>query len=121
MPTNHTVAFHDDGVVEHTRSTALDKVFGTSGDMQRVTDIFRGSDGHYYIKWMLGPFAGSVQDMGHAAGFGVIVFAEDTHLSDLGPRILGRPIPFNTYETAVAHEVEMLAAMRKDGVRFDGN
>jgi hypothetical protein len=117
MPTNHTVAFHDDGVVEHTRSTALDKVFGTSGDMQRVTDIFRGSDGQYYIKWMLGPFAGSVQDMEHAAGLGVIVFAEDTHFFDL----IEYPLPFNTYEAAVAHEVEMLAAMRKDGVRFDGN
>jgi hypothetical protein len=111
MPSQkHVVSFFPDGSVEHTRSADMDAVFGTGGEMKRVTDIGRREEG-YFINWLLGPFAGREHTWGMSIGYGIVSYA-------LHP--VECTMYFPTYEAAVLHEVKMLNAMRCQGVRFNG-
>lgn len=107
---SHIVSFFPDGSIEHTRSSDMDRVFGHSGEMRRVTDIGRRDEG-YYINWLLGPFAGREHTWGMAVSYGVVSTAIEP---------VECTMHFRTYEQAVTHEVKMLNVMRCQGVRFNG-
>lgn len=108
------LTFTPDGEIEYTRNTQF-KPFGGAGVMKRVTDIQKLPDrDSYYIRWMLGPFAGS--DHCHA-----FAWEYNVDTDGLLPVAMSglSTILFETYEAAVAHEVTVLNAMRKAGVIFD--
>lgn len=108
------LSFDADGAVEYTRTKAL-TLFGGAGTMQRVTDIKKVPTGaSYYIHWMLGPFAGHDHVYGMAQRFSVKDTPEPYSLSGNHDDV----VQFPTYEAAVEHEIDMLNAMRKAGVRF---
>jgi hypothetical protein len=118
------VAVHDDGTVEYTRNSALNDFFGGRGDMVRVTDIQKEQLGPlYYIKWLLGPFAGK----DHVRAYARQYLTPDEILETLPVKMPydacndqdWRRLTFPAYEAAVAHEVQVLNAMRRKGVRFD--
>ena len=111
----HVVAFFPDGGVEHTRHADLDEIFGTEGLMERVTDIGRHREG-YFIKWIRGPLAVREHTYGMAGEYGTVNPEHLNRLATMRDEILY----FKTYEFAVAHEVQVLNAMRKAGIRFNG-
>lgn len=114
MPSKIAIAFHADGTIEYTRTKAL-TLFGGSGTMQRVTDIKKVPTASlYYIYWMLGPHTG------HSAN----LEQHKKYIGQAKPEVCVKiddntgTFYFNSYEDAVSHEIEMLNAMRKAGVRF---
>jgi hypothetical protein len=110
-----TLSFHDNGVVEWTRTPHFTP-FNGEGEMQRVTDIGKKPDeAKYFITWKLGIFAGHEHCYGMAARF--------DNGSDVGYSLSGNhddTVLFNSYEEAVSHEIDMLNAMRKAGETFHG-
>lgn len=109
------IAFHDDGSIEYTRTKDL-TLFGGSGTMQRVTDIQKAPAAPiYYIRWMLGPYADSL----HTHDMAIEYLGLDELATLQAPRIShSEAMEFPSYEAAVQHEITMLNAMRKAGVRF---
>lgn len=108
-----TIAVHTDGTAEYTRNSEFTP-FGGEGVMERVTDIQKYRHGNlFYIRWMLGPYADLAHCVSMAHDYGVPV----PHRPQHDPAI-SEVITFPTYEAAVEHEVAMLNAMRKKGVRF---
>lgn len=108
-----TISFHPDGSVEFTRNRHLISIMGDRGIMERVSEIHKFRDeGSYYIRWLKGPY----KDWAHSANM-----ANDYGVP-FPPRPSDQPIcailQFPTYEAAVEHEIAMLDAMRKAGVRF---
>lgn len=120
MPKIHTISVFPDGAMEYTRNPDLTEFFGGKGDMQRVTEISKMPYGNaYYIQWKLGPYAGQA----HTRDFARTYLTPDEILETLP--VLATPgtpthvpLTFPTYEAAVAHEVQVLRAMRLAGVRF---
>lgn len=109
MPQPIVISFDENGSAEWTRTSRF-VPFGGDGTMQRVTDIRKHPDkATYYILWMLGPFAGRYQTYGMAISYGVFFTA---------PTDIALPVSFSSYESAVQHEIAMLNAMRRQGIRF---
>lgn len=102
------LSFHPDGEIEYTRNSQFTPFEGR-GEMQRVTDIRKEPDGNqFYIHWMLGPCAGVDHTYGMSIAVGVISTCPAVELV----------MKFPTYEDAVNHEVAVLNAMRRKGIRF---
>ena len=104
------IAFDADGTAEWTRNSRF-VPFGGEGTMQRVTDIRKVPDKpRYYIHWMLGPYKGS----DHTAALSVKLGCLDrTSYMTINMVLL-----FGSYEAAVQHEIQLLNAMRRNGVSF---
>lgn len=112
------LTFDADGSVEFTRTKDIN-LFGGAGRMKRVTEIKKLDDApQYFIKWMLGPFKGEVHQYTHALPY--LTVEQLSPLITLACTVTPDAILyFDTYEAAVDHEIDMLNAMRKAGVRFD--
>lgn len=103
------LSFHPDGQVEYTRNSKFQPWDGR-GKMQRVTDIRKLPDGKlFYIHWMQGLYAGRNHTYGMSIAANVISTCPSTEAV----------IYFSSYEAAVEHEVEVLNAMRRQGVKFN--
>lgn len=116
MPKKIVLSFDADGTVEFTRTNAL-TLFGGGGVMERVTDIKKQPSGnHFYIQWLMGPHRGEPHRFGISMHYGVDFQMPN---SDNVPDNLARATMFfDSYEAAVDHELTVLNAMRKAGVRF---
>ena len=102
------LAFDTEGTVEYTRNSQFTPWEGR-GEMVRVTDIRKKPDANeFYIHWMQGPCAGVDHTYGMSIAAGVISTCPAVELV----------MTFPTYEAAVAHEVEVLNAYRRQGVSF---
>ena len=111
--TTITISFDADGTVEYTRTKAL-TLFGGEGTMERVTDIAKFKHGNlYYINWLMGPYANMAHTCSMATNYNVAIPPRPE-----GDDAISPIVTFSSYEAAVAHEIEMLNAMRKVGVRF---
>ena len=100
------MVFTPEGTVEFTRSPKLYEFFEGDGDMERVSEIHK-SGPRYYIRWLMGPFAGQDHTFRMAKRY------------RLSERVaVDMAMLFSTYEAAVEHEVKMLNAMRREGVTF---
>lgn len=107
------LAFHPDGDVEFTRTSKFTPFEGR-GDMERVTDIRKFSESNlYYIDWLLGPYKGMAHTVSMAKNYNVPVPSRPD-----GDNAISAIITFGTYEGAVQHEIQVLNAMRKAGVKF---
>jgi hypothetical protein len=117
MPTA-VLAFDPDGTVEFTRHKNLDNFFGGAGTMKRVTDIKKlDNSSKFYIRWMLGPYAGKAHDLEkHIGVFGGIL---DGHYGGSGVSDRTGTLLFPSYEDAVDYEIKCLNHMRLAGVTFD--
>ena len=114
------VNFFNDGSVQH---TLRDSVFKLSGHrrVDRVSEIkFHSGFQKFYIQWRYSPNVPFFQnDPPHSGPL--------THTESIA-REYGVEPPercgvtgvcyFDTYELAVGHEIEVLDAMRRKGIRF---
>lgn len=109
------LSFDANGKVEFTRTKDI-TLFGGEGRMQRVTEIQKLDHApQYYISWLMGPYRDNIHT--HVMAFEYMTMAELGKLQ--APRInRSEPMYFASYEAAVSHEIDMLNAMRKAGVRF---
>lgn len=107
------ISVDPNGTVEFTRNEILEEMFDGCGEMQRVTEIFKTAPHTYHIKWLMGPYAGQVHTFGMSAAYGRDLCTPAGALDKV-------EVPFSSYDYAVAHEVGILSAMRKAGVRFTG-
>ena len=113
MPNPIVLAVHPDATVEYTRNSDF-VPFDGEGTMERVTDIAKFKHASlYYINWLMGPYAGMAHSVSMATNYGVPIPPRPDN--DNAPSAI---ITFPTYEAAVEHEVAVLNAMRKAGVRF---
>lgn len=108
MPNPLVISVDPNGVAEFTRNPQLETFFGGRGEMQRVTEVFKNGPRDYRIKWLMGPNAGRTHTYGMSIAYGVVSTVPAVELE----------MSFATYETAVGHEVQVLNAMRKAGIRF---
>lgn len=122
MPKKHVLAFHPDGEIEFTRNTHLSEVLAPLGyaSMERVSDIRQKAyTNKFYIQWLLGKWAGSPHTRNLCRNY----FNPD-NIPDSAPHFAPEymnpldPMLFATYEDAVAHEIDMLNAMRLKGETF---
>lgn len=110
------LSFCPDGTVEYTRNTAF-QPFQGEGVMQRVTDIKKlDGDNIYFIHWMQGPYAGFDHTKDMAERY--VDISDLPAIQPTGTKGLGKFLYFETYQAAIDHEVAVLNAMRKEGVRF---
>jgi hypothetical protein len=118
MPDNrrHVITVNENGELQFTRNPELEAMFEGRGEMARVTDIQKVTDEpKYYIKWMLGPYAGEVHDYSKH----LLVFqGEVGPVYPLDLSIVSEVLLFGSYAEAVAYEVECLNRMRLSGVTF---
>jgi hypothetical protein len=115
MPERHVITVHADGAAEFTRNPKLMDVFGHNGSMERVTEICKVKDKPlYYIKWCIGPYA----DQMHTEDTHKAVYGEYRDKRNRSPLKSTHLICFDSYEAAVAYEVETLNRMREQGISF---
>ena len=114
------IAFDPDGSVEFTRNKNLDQFFGGAGDMKRVTDIQKlRTEPLFFIKWLMGPFAGANGTGVHKLEHHDAVFGKEyNELFGFACNRTGT-VFFRTYEAAVTYEIACLNKMRENGVTFD--
>jgi hypothetical protein len=123
MPQKHTIAVSPDGLLEFTRNTKLSAVLAPLGKtvMERVTDIKQHETGNFYIHWLLGKFAGQGHTYNNFIEYSDYFKISEKCLDALYSSMVGleyEVMLFDTYENAVAHEIDMLAAMRRAGETF---
>jgi hypothetical protein len=107
MTKKHVIAVHSNGALEFTRHNDLEKMFDGKWDMERVTEVRKDREGgKYFILWMLGPHR--QQHHSHAIDRNYFEGTDTSHNTML----------FDTYDLAVAHEVKVLNAMRRQGVKI---
>ncbi len=99
------------GTVEFTRNPTLIDMLGDDGRMVRVSDIQKvPGQSLYYIKWLVGPFAGEGHTAAMSHSYGIPLPSLGIDLTSL--------LTFPSYEDAVKYEVMVLNALRLQGVRF---
>ena len=110
------IAFYEDGQIEYTRNSQF-MPWGGRGEMVRVTDIRKQPSGsRFFIQWLIGPHAGEPHRYETSMQYGV-----DFEMPNFAftPSNLARAtMYFDSYEAAVAHEVAVLNAMRREGIKF---
>lgn len=108
MSNTLVISVDANGQTEFTRNPTLENMFDGRGDMRRVTEIKKHGPADYRIHWLLGPYTGRIHTWGIADIYGITI-------SNSLPE---KEMSFRSYEIAVKHEVMVLNAMRKAGIRF---
>lgn len=124
---NHVLTVTANGDIHYTRNDLeVESIIGASAAlstatkrMERITDIqFSVARQKFYIFWLRGPYArrshSFVKDQAYLPeDYQTEV---DGEVIDLAPA--HDMMTFESYETAVAHEIRVVAAMRKQGILF---
>jgi hypothetical protein len=103
-----------DGSVQHLlKDSFLDPFPGQPREIKRLTEVLPTTDGrHFYISWLLGPFAGKKHSNGIAHL--ILSYASRNEAPPMNPDTM----LFDSYEEAVAHEIECVNSLRLKGITF---
>jgi hypothetical protein len=114
----HIVIVTPTGDTQFTRNPDLETIFGGRGRMHRVSDIQKVPDEPLYvIFWLDGPFAQQYHRPDMAVTYDVPRGSGQVQRNSVLKE--DDVLVFPSYEAAVAHEIEMLNAIRVAGYLFD--